>query len=819
MSTPTTGPSIHRRRPVWFASLLCAAALAAGPGPLAPAPAAASPVRRVDAVAYGSGAHRACAPKRPRPSGRGRGRAGRGCARGRTVKRRHPRARKPAKRPRRGRGTQPPPSAPRLTPAGGPPAVPGLSAGPFPEPPPDLLPSGGAETDPIDPRYLTAVPFGTSSFWVQPWRAYLDTWPASRLLDSLGVNFNVSAAQAQATAQLLQDSGFELARIEINWSSLSYEDPTRFVNEAHIRARLEALHDHGLRPLILLNANSEAPTPARQVTLETAAPAPAGAQTVTLTPASAAAVVPGRTGFDRLSFGGDPDILITSVAAGGFATLSRPLPSALAAGEHRGSTLLYAPFGAPYLENGEPNPAFRATLAGWLGYVAAVCREAASVFGPEGYDLEVWNELSFGSQFLNAEYYGPAAASEPEEAEAGPGAVTKEITKALLQETVAYVRNPANGIPAGVGISDGFASQTPFPSGAKAPPGLTALSKHLYAGAKSFPADYPAGAIRPIDALGARDTGSNNSFAPLFIPHYQSLLPEYFLTATSTETAIRDLAPFTTYVYGYPHGREVAPPGGGPPQKWMTEYNLSTAGATPVGPDETTPEPVTLTPADKAHFQAKALLRSLVATISKGMTREYFYAATGGALGLIDKSFFTALEADPGAYPGDRLGGETMNAFRNLLTPFQGPGPTGAPRQLQLLSIAQEGDHAQFSGDGTPAHPSLYDREVLAVFPFQASPTRFEIPVYVMTRDLLTLYRPEAPATDTARFDLPDETFHITLGNLPETSAPPTVSAYDPLRDETTPAQLRSRAGASAVFEIAATDYPRILTIDFAPAS
>jgi hypothetical protein len=668
--------------------------------------------------------------------------------------------------------------------------------------------SGGTLTDPIDPKYLTETPFGTTSFWIQPWRAYMDTWPSSRLLESLGINFNVSAPQAEATAQLLQDSGFKLARIAINWDALSYGDPTQFADEAGVRTRLEALHRHGLRPLILLDANSEGPTPAKQVNLETTAPAPASAQTVILTPTAAAAVVPGKTGFDGLSFGGDPDILINSVGPGDRATLSKPLPGALPAGAHKGATLLYAPFSAPTLANGEPNPAFQETLAGWLSYVATVCKEATSVFGPEGYDLEVWNELSFGSQFLNAEYYDTPAGTE------GVSAATREVTKALLDETVAYVRNPAHGIGPGVGISDGFASETPFPSGANAPLGLTALSKHLYDGAKTFPAAYQERSLLPLGALGERDTLAD-SFTPLFVPHYQSLFPEYYLAATQTETIVRDLAPITTEVYGLPHGRNVGPPGGAPLQKWMTEYNLSLNGATVVGPDESTPVQTTLTPADKAHFQAKALLRSLVAMVNKGMTREYFYAATGHALALIPPSFYTALQAHPETYPGDALGGETMSGFRNMLAQFQGPGPGPDLRQLTLLSIAQDGDHAQFTGDGTTAHPSLYDREVLAVLPFQSSPTRFVIPVYVMTRDLLTLYEPEAPTSDIHRFDLPNETFRITLGNLPETATPPTIAAYDPLRNETTPAKLIAQAGHTATIEIAATDYPRILTIEY----
>ena len=674
--------------------------------------------------------------------------------------------------------------------------------------------ASGVVSDPIDPKYLTEVPFGTSSFWIQPWRAYLDTWPASRLLDSLGINFNVTAAEAPDVARLLDESGFKLARIEISWNMLSYEDPAKFVNEPKIHTLLSALHNHGLRPLILLNSNSGGPTPAKEVSLETTAEAPAGAQSVKLTPASAAEVVPGKTGFDKLSFGGNPDILITSVSGNGVAMLSKPLPNALPTGTHKGSTLLYAPFGPPKLPNGATNPAFQATLAGWLSYVATVSHEAESIFGAGGYDLEIWNELSFGSQFLNAEnYYSPIG-------EDRRGAVTNEITKALLDETVAYVRNPANGISPAVGITDGFASQTPFASGANVPAGTTALSKHLYDSPKSIPSEYtPEPGIKPLNALGepaftVGGTASQPLYTPLFVPTYVSDFPEYFLTATQTETVIRDLAPFTNTIYGVPHGRNVGPPGGTPPQVWMTEYDIEPKGAT-VGTGS--PLPTTSLPqAEQAHIQAKALLRSLVSMVSKGMTREYFFAAAHAAsLSMIGSNFISAADARPNVYPGKRLGGETMRAFRNLLAHFRGPGPRGPARQLRLLSIAQEGDHAQFAGDGTAAYPPLYDREVLAVFPFQSSPTSFVIPVYVMTRNLAEIYRPGLPPTNMTRYDLPAETFRLTLGNLPTTRQPPSVSAYDPLLNRSTPARLVSRKGHQAVFELSVTDYPRLLTIDY----
>jgi hypothetical protein len=763
--------------------------------------------------------------------------------------------------------------------------------------------TGEVVNDPIDPRFLTDVPFGSFSFWVQPWRAYLDTWPASRLLESVGINFNVNPEQAEATAQLLHDSGFRLARLAIDWPALSYSDPTKFVpmHLANITARLTALRDHGLRPLIVLQAYSGAPTPEKHVTLETTSAAPAGSQTVKLAAASAAQVVPGKTGFNYLVFKGTPDVLVTSVGAEGLATLSRPLPNPLPAGPHSGTTLLYAPFGPPKRADGEPNPEFQATLAGWVNYVAAVSKLAAGIVGPGGFDLEVWNELTFGSQFLNSENYytasgegqsragAPSAAAGASTAEAGgastpeaagastpeaedpetdyrserlgdgePGyasetdkeesedeagtegeplgpqegelrgsVVTKrhkrqvnnEVQRAILEATVAYVRDPANGLSPSVGVTNGFASETPFPSGAAAPVGLTAISKHPYVGAISFPSEYHEWHVYARNAQGELDTSSRSSFKPLFIPTYQSLFPEYTLTATSTETLIRDISPVTTPIYHWPHGREVGPAGGAPVQKWVTEYNLGIGKAPVVGPDEVTPQSgpaATLSTADRAHFHAKALLRSLVSMVGKGMTRDYFFAAAPGAFSLIGDDFFSALEAHPGTYPGDQLGSEVMHSFARTLARFQGPGPSGAARQLKLLSIAQDGNHAQFSGDGTDPHPPLYDRDVLAVLPFQSSPTRFVIPVYVMTRDLLTLYDPTAPASDLTRFDLPDETFRITLGNLPEGGTPPSVSAYDPIRDQSTPARLLSREGETAVVELSATDYPRLLTLEYA---
>jgi hypothetical protein len=661
--------------------------------------------------------------------------------------------------------------------------------------------SGGVVDDPIDPKYLTQIPFGRRSFWVQPWRSYMDTWPASRLLNAVGINFNVRPSEAEGTAHLLQDSGFKLARVELNWSLLSYDNPSKFNAEPDVRTRLVALREHGLRPLILLNANSGSPGPSRLITLNTLEAAAAGATSVPLSADSAAQVVPGKTGFSALTFGGAPDLLIKSVDSDGVATLAKPLPAKLAAGDHPGATLRYAPFGPPQLPNGNPNPAFQATLTGWLNYVGTINDEAESVFGAGNYDFEVWNELSFGSEFLEqSRYYSPPR-------ESGSGSVTE----ALLDATVAYLRDPRNGVSSRVGITDGFASQTPFASGGSVPVGTTALSKHLYSGPQYFPRNAVVNSIMPVDALGATDTtGSKAPYTPRFTPSFTAALPEYFLTATQTETAIRDLSPATTTIYGVPHGRAVGPEGGRPTQVWMTEYNLNTNTLFPL--EEGNPDHYigTASAAEKEDLQARIVLRSLVSLASKGMSRVYFYAAahTEG-YSLVSERFIKALSGSSPSYPGDSLGGPTTDAVRNLLAGFAGPGPSGGARQLELRSVAQQGNHAEFTGDGTAAHPSLYDRDLLAVFPFQSAPNKFVIPIYVMTPNLTTVY----PGSD--RFDLPDESFQITLGNLPTSVRPPAVSAYDPITNGQTPARFVSRQGGRAVFEVAATNYPRLLTIDY----
>lgn len=613
-----------------------------------------------------------------------------------------------------------------------------------------------ASTPPVDPNQLTSVPFGTRSHWVAPWKAWLDTPPARRLLAAPGINFNVEPAEAGATAKLLAARGIRRARVEIGWNAMSYDDPSRLANAERARTILGALREAGIRPLVLLNANHQEPGPVRQERLLLRSPARVGARTVTLEAATATRVVPGLTGFDRIDSDRGPDVLITDVGANGVARLARPLPRPLAAGAYEGTTLRYGPFQRPQLPGGSPNPAFERTLEGWLRYAHAVVGFVHETLGGWDFDVEIWNELTFGADFLDsAAYYDPAPRGEG------------DVTSTILARTVASLRDPGRGIGP-IGISDGFASQTPFAAGSTSPPGLTALSKHPYVSIRRFPAD----AGRHPDQPSVNATG--NPGRTDFVPSYTAYFPEYWLTAIQTETLLRDLAPTATEFAGAVHGRTSAPPGGHPPTMWLTEFNL-----VPPDLDATRPGPE----GDRAREEltvarTKGVLRALVAHVNKGVQAIDFYAAMGNDYGLV-----------PAREPLDALG--------RMMGALSGARAQVRPRPLQLVRVADVEGRREFDGDGTGTHPPLYDRDTFAAFPFQLSDRAWAVAVYVMTRDV--------------RRDLPAAPFRLTLEGVRSRTA--RASLYDPSSGRFVPTRVSSRSGRRIAVDVRATDSPRLLFV------
>ncbi len=648
-------------------------------------------------------------------------------------------------------------------------------AGPASVPPESARPIAVLR-DPTDPRQQTSVLFGERSHWLQPWRAYLDTVPATRLLDAVGINFDVVPARAHAVAQLLADAGFRRARIEVGWGSFSYSHPDQLTDAASVRTMLRALQAAHIRPLILLNANDLEPCPLRTFEAKLVEPAERGARSVHVDGATAAAIVPGRSGLTPPG-GKAADILFTSVR-NGTATLSKALPVALSAGDHPAATLLYEPFTKPRLANGSEDPRFERTLAGWLDYAHAVADFATTTLGSTRFDLEIWNELSFDSDFLDLDSY------YSHDVDRGSG----DVTKAILRRTVASLRR-SPGL-AGVGIGDGFASQRPWDSGATSPVGLTAIDKHPYAPPREFPRDAVYGNERALDALGKVDAARvGGRWRDRFVPPYTAFFPEFALTAIQTETLIRDLSPFRTTIYGVPHGRSTHPPGGTPPQVWITEWNLD-PGEGLGGGDAGALSPV------ERHLQAKAALRALVAYVNKGVDAFYYFDVSDPRLGLVDPH-----------HPG---GGETIRAIKRLLGGFAGAQRLRRVRPLRLLEVGDFTGAVQFPGDGTAAHPPLYNRDVLAFLPFQVTDHRYVAATYVMTRDIAQRYRTSSTRPGGA-FDLAPERFRLVIGGLGRCGLQ--VSMTDPLLGTRQPVRIVGCTRRALTVDVPVTDSPRLLQI------
>lgn len=100
-----------------------------------------------------------------------------------------------------------------------------------------------------DPRQQQ-IPPGMRSYDLAPWRAYMDTWPATRYLRMPGVTFDVSPQEAPATAQFLGEAGIRTAKLEVSRGILD-------TDEENVRSLLKALRNNRIRPLLSLNSGSE----------------------------------------------------------------------------------------------------------------------------------------------------------------------------------------------------------------------------------------------------------------------------------------------------------------------------------------------------------------------------------------------------------------------------------------------------------------------------------------------------------------------------------------------------------------------------------
>jgi len=422
-------------------------------------------------------------------------------------------------------------------------------------------PLSGPYEDPLQQE----IPFGRNSYELVPWRAYMDTWPASQLLGIFGTSSNgIRGNEAEAFATVLERCGVRTCRVEIGWGSLNHDDPTHLLAHAEKEnaALLSALAKHHVRPLILLNANSGYPMPIRSVRVEVVQAAAAGSRTLTLRPEDIAGLRPGYTGLrDQQKRRIGYPLIVATDATTGVCQLSAPLNVDVPAGKLQLADLKYHPFSDAVMADGSVNPFAQETLDGWATYVRTILALGNAAAGPGGFDLEVWNEYTFGSDILDEKrYYSPPRSYNKQVSYTAHG-LTRSGHEVILPMTIdiAAAEDP------GVGVISGFSNQRPWENGTDMWPGQLGFSRHYYTGANTGDFNGGSGLLSPtteqekfrtrkvLDALGHLE-GAPDPANPrdpwsaavdsMFIPTLMVQMPEVRYFGYRTEFQTRDCQPW-----------------------------------------------------------------------------------------------------------------------------------------------------------------------------------------------------------------------------------------------------------------------------------
>ncbi len=697
-------------------------------------------------------------------------------------------------------------------------------------------PTGAARRElgePYENPLHQKVRFGRRSYYLTPWRSYMDTWPASRFLECLGIVCNgIKPAEADALAQVFSEAGIRAARVEIGWGSFNYDNPGELHPNAEkkVRPLLTALGKHGVRPLILLNANSGWPCPIKSNRPKLLQNAPKGAGEVIIN--SSKGIKPFYSGLKgqayQIAF---PRIVkIEKLAEKRYkCTLSAPLNRELRAGSIWVMTQRYQPFAGAVFADGTPNPAAKETLEGWMLYVKGICDLAKSCLGTEGkddagFDLEVWNEYTFGSQFLqDRNYYEPDRKFKEPITYENHG-IARKGHEIILPMTIDWTRDPRNNCP-GVKVISGFANQRPWESGSGMWPGQAGFSRHYYTGTNQrvISADTLKGRNAksgPLNALGKPDgTPDKKDWHTVipgtyFVPRHTISLPEYWHYAYQTEFMTRDIQPFPG---PWSHHHRYSHPGTGrPAEVWKTETNYYRA---PFGgrlrQDHKADRDSAAYKNIMMFIAAKGLLRMYTMDSHKGIQTITVYNAKGKidhfrTLGpeLNDKLKEAGYQLTPQVRAAIGL---PLQMLKRVVDRLKTGEPITEARPLEVSKLVELKPRLVHKGDGTPAHPDRTHVDDFAVLPFQMAADKFMIAYYVVTRNAVHEWDKTKGPLDPARYTMPTQQFEVTLHNVRGTDA--VVSAWDPMTDKEVPVATVAAADNSLTVRVDSLDYPRFLTI------
>lgn len=600
----------------------------------------------------------------------------------------------------------------------------------------------------VDPAQLD-VPWPKHSHYRQPWRAFLETRSGYDFLHGIGLNYNVPDKDELAV-RLLAEAGFRTFRMEVGWSNVNWEE-TQLNNADRFRRLLQLCHQHDIRPTILLNAHHGVPGPVRFFERRLVADAPQGARAVRLD--DVADIVPHHTGLSNLTDYLAAEVFFTGVDPDtGACQLSKPLPKDLKAGDKvLLATLKYRP------AHPVGTPEFEEMARGWERYTQLVL-DVVRETGLEEFDVEIWNELSFGSAFMGTwginHYYDPPLVEFKTDF-LHPGGHAWEIGR----RTVERVKREFPKARCLWGFSNTTFFHTPIEG---LPPRTDGQSYHPYGtGTRRLP-EQEYMRDRPEMCLEG------------FVPTMEMRMPEGWAhTFIQTESLMRLLNP---------EARQRHPEGTARFFHYLTEHGVVPPEC---GVNE---EPAGW------ELKAKTALRAFCFWLNKGIDVMHYYCAydpNALGMGLLPPNL---PELSPDA-DWDRVATRPMKAVRHLTRAFADsvPLPETVPLEVDVVALGEQ--RRIFDGDAE--HPPLWQRETFAVLPFQVHERKWIVAVYVMTFDVT---RP-----------LAEERYRLTLKGWPV--APATVQLYDPLEDQELPVEVVRQETERLTVELRARDYPCLLVL------
>ena len=597
----------------------------------------------------------------------------------------------------------------------------------------------------VDPAQLD-VPWPKHSDYKQPWRGFLETKSGWDFLQGVGVNYHVPGNDPLAV-RLLAEAGFRTFRIEIGFGNVRW-DQTGLSGEERLRKVLELCRQYHIRPTMLLNANHGVPCPLKFFQKKLLAEAPQGSRTVKL--ADTRDLVVGRSGINGLTGYWAAEALITAIdEKTGVCQLSKPLPKALPAGDLHMATLAILPLYPVGTKQ------FDETADAWVRYALLVCKLVRDA-GIAEFDVEIWNELTFGTKFLDINNYYDR---DTPKVKPGPNFLLRGGNCwELARRTVEAVKQQNPQARCIWGFSNTTFYHCPI---AQLPPGTDGQSYHPYGtGTRSLP-----------ESEYQRDKPALNQEG--FTPTIDIRMPEGWAHMfLQTECLMRLLNP---------QARGQHPEGVQRFYHYITDHG--------VVPGECGIHDV----AAGLQLKSLCLTRSLCLWLNKGVdVMHYFVAYDHDALGM------GLLPPDLPKLPADArfddVATAPLKALRNLTRALAGSVPLEKRRPLALEVTALGTQEKIFEGDAS--HPPLWHRDVVALLPIQIAPAQFAVVAYVMTYD--------------ATHPCPEERYRLAIQGLRGSQAKGVV--YDPHEDRTTNLSLHARENALEV-EVSLVDHPRLLLL------